>query len=187
MKANSQFISGIVLCMGLIISAACNADNLVWSELSAEQRSMLADHQGEWGGYSVKRQKRLASGANRWLTMTDVQRSQVLKSFERWGGLSQEQQSRVQKNFKKFQTFSKAEKAKLKQLRERFKAMPDQQRSAVRKLWKQMEPADKQRLRVSMLAMTDDERERFVSLLKSLPMEERYERMQQLINELPEK
>ena len=121
MKANSQFISGIVLCMGLIISAACNADNLVWSELSAEQRSMLADHQGEWGGYSVKRQQRLASGADRWLTMTDAQRSQVLKSFERWGGLSQEQQSRVQKNFKKFQTFSKAEKANLKQLRERFR------------------------------------------------------------------
>ena len=187
MKAKSQFISGIVLCIGLIISTVCNADNLVWSELSTEQKSMLADHQDEWDGYSAKRQKRLASGADRWLTMTDAQRSQVLKSFERWRGLSQEQQSRVHKNFKKFQSLSKAEKAQLKQLRERFKAMPGKQRSAVRKLWKQMEPADKQRLRASVLAMTDDERKIFLSSLKSLPMEDRYEWMQQLMNKPTEK
>ena len=53
--------------------AVANADGFAWDDLSEDQKDLLADHADTWDRMDDVRQEQIATGAERWLVMTQAE------------------------------------------------------------------------------------------------------------------
>ncbi|MDY6984099.1 MAG: DUF3106 domain-containing protein, partial [Pseudomonadota bacterium] len=58
-----------------------------WSELSDDQRALLAPFEERWDGIPVERRQDILDGMRRWQAMTPEQQEQARRRFDEWNKL----------------------------------------------------------------------------------------------------
>ena len=115
----ATIILGVLLLAGNAYAAApAAAKGPVWSELSAEQKVVLAPLAGEWDSMSAIQRKRLQAVAIRFPSMTPPQQQRIRERIRDWSKLTPEQRVLVRKKY------------------EKLKGLPPEKRSELKRKWR---------------------------------------------------
>lgn len=112
------------------------ATAIAWSQLSNDQRSMLAPLQSQWDQLAPRRQQRLAERAQGWAQLPPERRRMIGERLQRWAQMSPEQRQAAARGANKFRNLSDADRQRLMETYRRFKSLPPEQRRELMQQWR---------------------------------------------------
>lgn len=97
------------------VAAPKPAEALLWSDLTVEQKSMLAPLASEWDRLLPQQRKRLLMVAKRYLKMSPEQKERVRSRLEEWSKLTPEQRNQARQKFVKLYQLPPEKRQEIKQ------------------------------------------------------------------------
>lgn len=99
-----------------------------WSELSLEQKQILAPLAGEWNALETYRQKKWLGIAQRYSTLTPDEQARTQRRMRDWVKLTPEQRKAAREKYKSLKTAPPERKEVLKQKWQEYKELPEEER-----------------------------------------------------------
>jgi hypothetical protein len=124
------------------------ATAMPWSQLSNDQRNMLAPLQSQWDQLAPRRQQRLAERSQGWEQLPPERRQMIGERLQRWAQMTPEQRQAAARGAHKFRNLSDADRERLKDTYRRFQALPPEERRALLQKWR-AEHANERGMRAS--------------------------------------
>ena len=119
-----------------------HATAVPWSQLSVDQRNMLAPLQSQWDQLPPRRQQRLAQRAQGWAQLPPARRQMIGERLQHWAQMSPQQRQAAARGAHAFQNLSDADRQRLMDTYRRFQALPPQQRRTLMHLWREQHPTE---------------------------------------------
>ncbi len=125
---------GLLLIVGLLAAGGARAQALaatgplVWDELPAAQRSVLAPLRNDWSSISPAQQQKWAEVARRFPALPPEERERVQQRASEWARLSPQERGSARYNFLEARQLSPQER---QQQWEAYRALPADQRRAL--------------------------------------------------------
>jgi hypothetical protein len=113
-----------------------HASAIPWSQLSNDQRSMLAPLQSQWDQLAPRRQQRLAERSQEWSQLPPERRLKISDRLQRWAQMSPEQRQAAARGAHRFRNLSDADRQRLMDTYRRFQELPPEQRRALLQKWR---------------------------------------------------
>ena len=92
-----------------------------------------------------ERQRAMADGAERWLSMNDTDRAQARERWKKWRALPPGERERMRKRWQQFRDLTPEQKEALRESYRRFMSLPPEQREVLRERWQRMSPEERHR------------------------------------------
>lgn len=136
-----SLLAGIILSCSIATSgwAATPSPSLIatppqpkWSELTVEQKIVLAPLSDDWDSLEYYRQKIWIGIIARFPTMTPQEQRRVQVQMQEWGKLSPEQRQAARENFKTASQLPLAKKQELKQKWEEYSSLPEEEKQKLK-------------------------------------------------------
>lgn len=136
-----RLVGGLILATALNLAIAIEPPTTAiigtppqpgWSQLSAQQREILAPLSSDWDSLENIRKRK-------WLAIAD-----------RYPTMKRDEQQRMQDRMREWASLSPAERAKVRDSYKDFKQLPPEQKQVIRQKWEaysNLPPEEKQRLR----------------------------------------
>lgn len=99
-----------------------------WTELTPEQKQILAPLAGEWDSLEVYRQKKWLGIAQRYSTLTPDEQARMQLRITEWVKLSPEQRKAAREKYKSLKTAPPERKEVLKQKWQEYEELPEDER-----------------------------------------------------------
>ena len=139
--ATRRLVGGLILATALNLAIAIEPPTTAiigtppqpgWSQLSAQQREILAPLSSDWDSLENIRKRK-------WLAIAD-----------RYPTMKRDEQQRMQDRMREWASLSPAERAKVRDSYKDFKQLPPEQKQVIRQKWEaysNLPPEEQQRLR----------------------------------------
>jgi hypothetical protein len=114
-----------------------------WSQLSNDQRSMLAPLQSQWDQLAPRRQQRLAERSQEWAQLPPDRRQMIDDRLQRWAQMTPEQRQAAARGAHRFRNLSDADRQRLIEVRQRFRDLPPDQQRALIQQWRAQHANDR--------------------------------------------
>lgn len=103
-----------------------------WSELSVEQKTILAPLSYDWDGMDHARQKKWLGITRRFFGMTAEEQRRVQVQMQDWGKLTPEQRRLARENFMSANKLPVEKKQELKQKWQEYSSLPDEEKERLK-------------------------------------------------------
>ena len=139
--AKRRYIGGVILCLALSTSIAAEPPTTavigtppqaVWSQLNAQQKTILAPLAGEWDKMENIRRKKWLGIAERYPTMKPDEQRRIQDRMREWASLTPEQRAKVRNSYKEFNQLPSEQKQAVKQKWEAYSNLPPDEKQRVR-------------------------------------------------------
>ncbi|MEB4591466.1 DUF3106 domain-containing protein [Candidatus Thiothrix sp. Deng01] len=134
-----RLIGSLFTMVMLLIGGNAMAEPVRWNDLNSTEKSVLKAFQGEWEGFSEKKQNIL----RRWASKPESERARIKKRYAEWKQLSPQQQRKVAQQLKRFKTMSPSQKARVRAWHEWVQKLPEGERKKLRESWPTMTDAER--------------------------------------------
>jgi hypothetical protein len=104
----------------------------MWSDLTVQQKIILAPLSDDWDSMESFRQKKWLGIADRFSLMTAEEQRRVQGQMQQWGKLSSEQRQLARENFKTVNQLPAEKKQELKQKWEEYSNLPDEEKEKLK-------------------------------------------------------
>lgn len=104
-----------------------------WSELSPEQKQILAPLSRDWDKMEAFRKKKWLGIAKRYPTMKPEEQARVQRRMEDWAKLTPEQRSQARERYKSLKTVPPEQKAAIREKWEQYKELPEEEKKRLAK------------------------------------------------------
>ena len=99
-----------------------------WTELSPEDRHILAPLESRWNGFTSQRKKMWLGIAKNYPTMPPNEQAKVQRRLESWVKLSQAERRTVREGYKDLQKLPPEKKQTLKEQWDEYNKLPEEER-----------------------------------------------------------
>ena len=99
-----------------------------WSELTVQQKIVLAPLSDDWDSFEYYRQKQWLGITARFPTMTSEEQRRIQKQMQEWGKLTPEQRQKARENFLTATQLPTEKKQELKQKWEEYSNLPAEEK-----------------------------------------------------------
>jgi len=136
-----KFLATVALSIFLTVTgwAATPSPSLIattpqpmWSELSVQQKIILAPLSDDWDSMESYRQKKWLGIVNRFSAMTPEEQRRVQGQMQEWGKLTSEQRQLARENFKTVNQLPLEKKQELKQKWEEYSNLPEDEKEKLK-------------------------------------------------------
>ncbi|MBL8396907.1 MAG: DUF3106 domain-containing protein [Candidatus Accumulibacter sp.] len=103
-----------------------------WSELTIEQRVVLAPLSGDWDAMEAHRQKKWLGITRRFTTLTPEEQRRIQSQMQEWGKLTPEQRRLARENFKTANKLPIEKKEVLRQKWEEYSSLPPEEKERLK-------------------------------------------------------
>ena len=103
-----------------------------WSELTVQQKIVLAPLSDDWDSLEYFRQKKWLGIAARFPTMSSQEQRRIQAQMQEWGKLTQEQRELARENFKAASQLPIEKKQVLKKQWEEYSSLPAEEREKLK-------------------------------------------------------
>lgn len=145
--AKALFTLIICLCATLsplsVHSASTPKKSLTWSDLTQDQRAVLAPLSNDWDALDSPRKKKWIGIAKRYPSMTAAEQEKVQRRMQDWAKLSPEQRRTAREGFKNIAKLPPEKKQSLRDKWEEYQQLPEEEREKLRSTQKTKKPAVK--------------------------------------------
>lgn len=121
-------VTGLVAAGGALAQALAATGPLVWDEMPAQQRNVLAPLRGDWSTITPAQQQKWAEVARRFPALPPEERTRVQQRLSEWSRLSPQERGSARFNFQEARQLSPQER---QQQWEAYRALPAEQRRAL--------------------------------------------------------
>ena len=104
----------------------------IWSELTVQQKIILAPLSSDWDSLPFFRQKKWLGIATRFPTMTPEEQRRIQGQMQAWGKLTPEQRQLARENFKTAKQLPVEKKQELKQKWEEYSSLPEDEKEKLK-------------------------------------------------------
>lgn len=118
---------------------------LIWNNLSAAQRQILAPLRAQWYRLPSARQHQLADHATRWATLPPAHQQLIRERLAHWANMTPAERRQLRANARAFRNLPPAERAKVNAAFRRFQQLSPAERRALRARWRALPPEQRQR------------------------------------------
>lgn len=134
--AKALFALIICLCATLSPLSAHSAPtpkkSPTWSDLTADQRGILAPLSNDWDALDSPRKKKWIGIAKRYPSMTAAEQEKVQRRMQDWAKLSPEQRRTAREGFKNIAKLPPEKKQSLRDKWEEYQQLPEEEREKLR-------------------------------------------------------
>ena len=136
-----KYLAAVALSIFLTVSgwAATPSPSLIatasqpmWSELSVQQKIILAPLSDDWDSMESFRQKKWLGIIDRFSAMTPAEQRRVQGQMQEWGKLTAEQRQLARENFKTVNQLPVEKKQELKQKWEEYSNLPVEEKEKLK-------------------------------------------------------
>jgi hypothetical protein len=106
---------------------------------------LLAAQKDRWETLPPVRQRFMAEGAGRWLSMSDTDRAAARARFDTWRKLPPEERERVRERWTQFRELTPEQQEALREAYRKFLELPPERRDALRDRWQNMSAEERRR------------------------------------------
>ncbi len=124
-------------------SASSPKKSLTWSELTQDQRTILAPLSNDWDSLDSPRKKKWIGIAKRYPTMTVAEQEKVQRRMQDWAKLSPDQRRTARQGFKNLSKLPPEKKQTLRDKWEEYQQLPEEEREKLRSAQKAKKPSSK--------------------------------------------
>lgn len=124
-------------------SAPTPKKSLAWSELTQEQKTILAPLSNDWEALDAPRKKKWIGIAKRYPSMSEAEQEKVRRRMQDWAKLSPEQRRTAREGFKNISKLPPEKKQSLRDKWEEYQQLPEEEREKLRSSQKVKKPAAK--------------------------------------------
>jgi len=103
-----------------------------WSELTIEQRVILAPLSGDWDAMEFHRQKKWLGITRRFASMTPEEQRRIQAQMQEWGKLTPEQRRLARENFKNANKLPIEKKEALRQKWQEYSSLPAEEKERLK-------------------------------------------------------
>lgn len=103
-----------------------------WTDLSAEQKQILAPLAGEWNKLESFRQKKWLDIARRYPTMSAEEQARIQRRMQDWVKLSPEERKAAREKYKNLKKAPPEHKEAVKQKWEEYKLLPEEEKQRLK-------------------------------------------------------
>lgn len=111
------------------------AGPVAWSQLSPDQRRLLAPLHDQWQQLPAARQQRLATHADQWAGLSPEHQQLIRQRLARWAAMTPIQRRELRANARAFRELPPAERARVSAAYRHFQMMSPAERRALRERW----------------------------------------------------
>jgi len=104
----------------------------MWSELTIQQKIILAPLSDDWDSMESYRQKKWLGIAERFSAMAPDEQRRVQGQMQEWGKLTPEQRQLARENFKTINQLPAEKKQELKQKWEEYSSLPEEEKDKLK-------------------------------------------------------
>jgi hypothetical protein len=139
--AKRRHIGGLILSLALAGPLAAQPPTTAvigtppqpgWSQLGAQQKTVLAPLAGEWDKMENIRRKKWLGIAERYPTMSQDEQRRMQERMREWAGLTPEQRAKARDIYKDFNQLPTEQKQAVKQKWEAYSNLPPEEKQRVR-------------------------------------------------------
>ena len=112
-----------------------------WSELTVQQKIVLAPLADDWDSMEFYRQKKWLAIVVRFSGMTQNEQRRIQGQMQEWGKLTPEQRRLARENYKTAQQLPPEKKQELKQKWEEYSSLPEDEKERLKQQAQAMSPA----------------------------------------------
>lgn len=137
-----RHLGGVILCLALIAStAAADLPTTViigtlpqpaWSELTTQQKIILAPLANEWEKIENVRKKKWLGIADRYPSMKSDEQLRTQERMREWARLTPDQRAKVRDTYKDFNQLPPEQKRVVKQKWEAYSNLPKEEKQRIR-------------------------------------------------------
>ena len=102
-----------------------------WSELSPQEREVLAPLQGDWEGLDAQRKQKWRGIAQRYPQMRPDEQHKIQEQMRPWSQLTPDQRRAAREQYKSISKLPPEQKSDVKQKWEEYQSLPPEQRKAL--------------------------------------------------------
>lgn len=128
-------VVAVALCLTLLPPAHAVVPQLrqpAWSELTPEQKHILAPLAGEWSQLESYRQKKWLGIAQRYPAMNAEEQARVQRRMTEWVKLSPEERKAAREKYKNLQKAPPEHKEAIKQKWQEYKQLPEEEKQRLK-------------------------------------------------------
>lgn len=103
-----------------------------WTELTVEQRTILAPLSDDWDAMEYNRQKKWLGITRRFPTMLPEEQRRIQAQMQEWGKLTPEQRRLARENFMTANKLPAEKKQELKQKWEEYSSLPEEEKERLK-------------------------------------------------------
>lgn len=107
-----------------------------WSQLSPEQRDLLAPLKADWDTLPPRKQAHMLDRSREWLALPPPEREKIRERIARWHQMTPEQRKLARENMRKFHQLPKAQRDQLHRAYQHFQRLPPAQRERLLEQWR---------------------------------------------------
>ena len=104
-----------------------------WSELTVQQKIVLAPLSDDWDSLEYYRQKKWLGIAAKFATMAPEEQRRIQGQMQEWGKLTPEQRQLARENFKTANQLPAEKKQELKKKWEEYSSLPDDEKEKLKR------------------------------------------------------
>lgn len=121
-----------LLAGGSVQAALPRFEQPEWSQLTPEQRAILAPLEKEWGEMDAFRRKKWIGIAQRYPSMTPTEQASIQRNMRDWARLAPEERQLAREKYKSLLRIDPEERAAIKQKWEEYSALSEQEKAHLR-------------------------------------------------------
>ncbi len=104
-----------------------------WTELTVEQKIVLAPLSDDWDSLESNRQKKWLGIARRFASMTPAEQRRIQTQMQEWGKLTPAQRALARENFLSASQLPAEKKEQLRQKWEEYSSLPEEEKERLKK------------------------------------------------------
>lgn len=134
-RARLELVLAVALWLAAPFSHAVMAPPLSqpsWSELSAEQKRVLAPLSGEWDKMDGFRRKKWLGIAQRYQSLSPDEQARMQRRMTAWAKLTPDERKRARDRYKSLQKAPPEKKEAVKQKWEEYKVLPESEKARLK-------------------------------------------------------
>lgn len=128
----TSFIATTAMADVLNPSAIATLPQPQWTELTVEQKVVLAPLSDEWDAMDYARQKKWLSITRRFAMMTPDEQRRVQAQMQEWGKLTPEQRRLARENFVSASKLPMEKKQELRQKWQEYSSLPEEEKEKLK-------------------------------------------------------
>ena len=137
-----RYLGGVILCLALIASPVLadlpttvligTLPQPAWSQLTTQQKIILAPLANEWEGMENVRKKKWLGIAERYPNMSPAEQRRTQERMREWANLTPEQRARIRYIYQDFNQLPADQKTTVKQKWEAYNNLPADEKQRIR-------------------------------------------------------
>lgn len=138
MKGVAYFLSGTIMLIA-VSSGQAVAGSVKWSQLSGNERAVLAAFAGNWDAFPTSKQQTL----RRWAAKSARERERIRSRYAAWKRLSPARQHKIEQQLQRYKRMPPDKRARLKAWRAWVKTLPVAEQRKLSQAWPRLSEAER--------------------------------------------